>query len=119
MAPAYGQDTERAMKAAPMPLVVSCNFGLYTGPSSPVTSPPVAGAAALAQAVCSGGCAAVTVTSQACCGGWCGPVAQQSNTVCSLPWTAGSIVTGFGAGAAQVNVNPLNVTQTNTSFYCQ
>jgi len=108
----------RSRKEATASLTTSCNFSLYTGPSSPVTSPPVSGAAALAQAVCSGGCVAFTVRSQACCGGYCSPLATRTNVVCSSPLLMGSILTGYGSGYASVNITPPNVTQSNSSFFC-
>ena len=95
---------------------VTCNVGMYTGPSGPVTSPPIAGAAAFAQISCSGGCVTFTVRSQACCNGWCTPLSYATSMVCSSLWTAGQIRQGSGAGWAQVNVAP--VTQTNSGFYC-
>lgn len=111
--------SERARSKSPVSsLTTSCNLSFYTGPSGAVTSPPVTGAAALAQIVCSGGCVAFTVTSQACCGGLCTPVAAQTNTVCSSPWLAGSIRSGFGSGSALMNINPPNSTQSNSSFVC-
>lgn len=109
---------EREREVAPPSFATSCNLSLYTGPSGAVTWPPLSGAAALAQVVCYGGCATFTVTSQACCSGACTPVAAQTNTVCSSPWLAGSIRAGYGSGAAAVNLNPPNITQSNGSFYC-
>lgn len=105
-------------EVAPPSFATSCNLSLYAGPSGAVTSPPLIGAAALAQVVCSGGCSTFTVTSQACCSGVCTPVAAQTNTVCSSPWLAGSIRAGVGVGAAAVNLNPPNITQSNGSFSC-
>lgn len=96
-------------------LGVSCNVGLYAGPSGPVYG--AAGAAALAQTACYGGCTAITVRSQACCNGACTPLSYITNTnVCANPWTAGSIRLGIGAGQAQVYVAP--VTVTNLGFTC-
>jgi hypothetical protein len=109
---------ERSRKEATASLTTSCTFSPYTGPSGAVTSPPLRGAAALAQAVCSGGCVAFTVRSQACCGGYCSPLATQTNVVCSSPLLMGSIRAGYGSGYASVNITPPNVTQTNTSFIC-
>lgn len=103
----------------PTPYAVTCNFALYTGPSGAVTSPAVAGAAALAQVVCTGGCATFTVTSRACCAGLCTPTTAVSRSVCSTAWTAGSIYGGSGAGYATVNLTPPNITQTNSAFTCQ
>lgn len=93
----------------------SCNVGFYAGPSSPVYGSP--GAAALAQSVCYGGCAGITVRSQACCNGACTPLSHITNySVCSAPWTAGSIRLGGGYGQAQVNVGAM--TATNLGFTC-
>ena len=95
---------------------VTCNIGMYTGPSGPITNPPLAGAAAIAQISCNGGCITFTVRSQACCNGWCTPLNYATSQVCSGLWTAGSIRQGSGPGWAQVYVAP--VTQTNASFSC-
>jgi len=103
----------------PAPQAVSCSISLYTGPRSYALYPPVAGAAALAQISCGGGCVYFTVTSQACCNGFCSGVSSFSNWVCSTPWLAGTLVSGYGPGYASVNVTPAYVTQTNASFYCQ
>jgi|JI10StandDraft_1071094.scaffolds.fasta_scaffold04989_9 hypothetical protein len=92
----------------------SCNIGLYAGPSGPVSG--VAGAAALAQSSCSGGCATITVRSQACCSGACTPLSIATNTVCASTWTAGMIRVGNGPGWAQVSVAPVVVT--NQGFSC-
>ncbi|WP_437323222.1 hypothetical protein [Sorangium sp. So ce381] len=97
---------------------VSCNIARYTGASSLVTSPPIFGAAALAQIVCSGGCATFTVTSQACCSSGCSSAPAATRTVCATPWTAGTIRAGSGIGFASVNVTPPNITQTSSSFVC-
>jgi hypothetical protein len=116
------KSAEQSMNSAvagPSPQAVSCNISLYTGPSSPVTSPPIAGAAALGQIVCGGGCMTFTVTSQACCNGYCSGLSAFSRTVCGTPWTAGTIVSGYGLGYASVNMNPPNITQSSSSFYCQ
>lgn len=111
--------TSQALAAQPVSAVaVSCNFGLYTGPSSAVTSPPLLGAAALGQIVCSGGCAAFTVKTQACCSGSCTPLNTFSNTVCATPWTAGTLRAGSGFGMATANVTPPNFTQVGSSFIC-
>jgi hypothetical protein len=110
--------TSQALAAPAATAAVSCNFGMYTGPSSAVTSPPLFGAAALGQIVCSGGCVPFTVKAQACCAGSCTPLDTFSNTVCATPWTAGTLRAGAGAGAAGVNVTPPNFTQTNSTFIC-
>lgn len=93
---------------------LSCNVGLYAGPSGPVTGIP--GAAAFAQSSCSGGCATITVRSQACCSGTCTPLNIATNTVCSPLWTSGVIRQGSGPGWAQVYVAPVSVT--NQGFLC-
>lgn len=108
-----------ASALTPTANALSCNFSLYTGPSSPVTSPPTAGAAALAKVTCSGGCLSFTITSQACCANTCTPSVAQTNLVCGTPWTAGVLRYGSGIGYASVNLNPPNISQTNSSFYCQ
>jgi len=96
-------------------LGLSCNVGLYAGPSGPVSGIP--GAAALAQSSCTGGCASITVRSQACCNGACTPLSiSTNNAVCSTPWTAGVIRQGSGSGWAQVYVAPVAVT--NQGFTC-
>lgn len=105
-------------EAAPPSFATSCTYAFYTGPSSTSGFSSVKGAAALGQLVCSGGCATFTVTSQACCSGSCSPQVAQTNSVCSSPWTAGSIYGGYGIGSALVNINPPNVTQGNSSFFC-
>ncbi len=111
--------TSKSLAAQPgTSATISCNFGMYTGPSSAVTSPAVAGAAALGQIVCSGGCATFTVTTQACCSGLCTPASAFTRSVCATPWTAGSIRAGAGFGAAAVNINPPNITQSSSSFVC-
>ncbi|UQA62786.1 hypothetical protein [Polyangium aurulentum] len=102
---------------APTTNAVSCNLTLYTGPSSPFTG--TAGAAALAEVSCSGGCMYVTITAQACCAGICTPKVAQSNSVCATPWTAGMIRSGYGYGAASVSLSPFNISQTSSSFSCQ
>jgi len=95
-------------------LAPSCSIGLYAGPSGPVWG--VVGATAFAQSSCSGGCAKITVSSQACCNGACTPYSIATNTVCAPLWTSGMIRQGAGAGAAQVSVTP--VTVTNQGFSC-
>jgi hypothetical protein len=106
---------EREIKA-PTPSAASCDLSLYTGPSGPVFA--VSGAAALAQAVCSGGCVAFTVTSQACCAGVCAPLTTQTNTVCSSPLLMGSLLQGSGFGSASVTITPPSISQSNASFLC-
>ncbi len=94
---------------------LSCNVGLYAGPSGPVSGIP--GAAALAQSSCTGGCTSITVRSQACCNGACTPLSiSTNNAVCASPWTAGVIRQGSGVGWAQVYVAPVAVT--NQGFAC-
>lgn len=116
---ATAQESMKRAAGDTQTLAASCNFSLYTGASSPVTSPPVAGAAALAQVVCSGGCVTFTVTSQACCGGFCSGSTAFTRTVCGTPWTAGTVVSGAGLGFATVNLNPPNITQSSSNFFCQ
>jgi hypothetical protein len=115
------ETAQRAMMAVtggPSSLTVSCNIARYTGASSYVTSPPVFGAAALAQIVCSGGCQTFTVTSQACCSTGCSSAPAATRTVCSTPWTAGTIRLGSGFGSASVTVSPPYITQSNPGFVC-
>ena len=112
-----GLHTSKAL-AAPPSATISCSFGMYTGPSSAVTSPPLFGAAALGQVVCSGGGGVFTVTTQACCSGSCTPINTFTSNVCSTPWTAGTFRAGAGFGSAAANVNPPNITQSNSSFIC-
>ncbi|WP_437313521.1 hypothetical protein [Sorangium sp. So ce385] len=99
-------------------MALSCDIYRYTGASSLVTSPPTFGAAALAQIVCTGGCATFTVTSTACCSTGCSSAPAATRTVCSTPWTAGTIRQGSGIGSASVNVTPPNITQSSSSFVC-
>jgi hypothetical protein len=109
---------ERNAKA-PTDSATSCNVSLYTGASSAVTSPPILGAAALAQVSCTGGCSTFTITSQACCAGVCTPVATQSRLVCQAAWTAGSIRQGaYTSGSAVVSASPPGVSQ-SSAFTCQ
>jgi hypothetical protein len=111
--------TSKALAAPPVgSATVSCSFGMYTGPSSAVTSPPLFGAAALGQVVCSGGCGIFTVTTQACCSGVCTPSNAFTSNVCSTVWTAGTVITGSGFGSASANVSPPYITQSNPSFLC-
>lgn len=113
------QTTSKAAAAQPVSsATVSCSYGMYTGPSSAVTSPPVYGAAALGQVVCSGGCGIFTVTTQACCSGSCTPTNAFTSNVCATPWTAGTLRAGAGFGSASANVSPPYVTQSNPSFLC-
>lgn len=103
----------------PPPSAVSCNIKMYIGPSGPITSPSIMGAASLGQIVCSGGCVSFTITAKACCSGYCGSAAQ-SRTVCDgMQWTAGVIRQGSGPGSGMVNVNPPNVTGSNSGFSCK
>lgn len=105
-----------------LPPAVTCNIALYTGPitGSGLPNPPFPppGGAALAQIVCSGGCAAFTVQSQVCCSAGCTAVNTATNAaVCATPWTAGTILFGTGAGAAAVVV--VGIVGKSSTFTCQ
>jgi hypothetical protein len=101
----------------PAPQAVSCNISLYAGPSSPVFG--TAGAAAVAQIVCGGGCVTFTVSSQTCCSGACTPFSAITKTVCATPQLMGTLQSGFGIGSALVSVNPSGASLSNSGFFCQ
>lgn len=112
------KNTAQNIAAPPVgaPQAVSCNIGFYNGPSSSVTG--YAGASALAQVSCSGGCQTFSIATQACTNFGCTGVYSASRYVCATPWTYGVSRSGsYGASCSSAaSVSPPGITSSWNGF---